>query len=89
MSEWEKYSGSIEKSREYHHRYHRAVNHPIRREILRLILKGMNEEDIAKTLNLSKSDFDYHLKVLIEGFCVKRIEGKLVVTQEGMVVGHL
>jgi predicted transcriptional regulator len=49
----------------------------------------MNEEDIAKTLNLSKSDFDYHLKVLIEGFCVKRIEGKLVVTQEGMVVGHL
>ena len=89
MSEWEKYSGSIEKSREYHHRYHRAVNHPIRREILRLIPRGMNEEDIAKTLNLSKSDLDYHLRVLIEGFCIKRINGKLVVTQEGIVVEYL
>lgn len=89
MSNWEDYSGSIEKSREYHHRYHRAVNHPIRKEILKLILKGMSEEEIAKSLNLSKSDLDYHINILIQGFCVKRIDGKLVITQEGMVVEYL
>ncbi|MDK2877206.1 MAG: hypothetical protein PWQ22_1616 [Archaeoglobaceae archaeon] len=89
MSDWEEYSESIEKSREYHQRYHRAVNHPIRKEILKLVLKGMSEEEIAKILNLSKSELDYHINILIQGFCVKRIDGKLVITQEGMVVEHL
>jgi len=89
VSNWEEYSGSIEKSREYHQRYHRAVNHPVRKEMLKLILKGFSEEEIAKALNLSKSEFDYHLNVLIQGFCVKKEKGKLVVTQEGMVVEHL
>ncbi|MCS7144468.1 MAG: helix-turn-helix domain-containing protein [Archaeoglobaceae archaeon] len=89
MSNWEEYSGSIEKSKEYHERYHRAVNHPIRKEILKLILKGLSEDEIAKILKLSRSEFDYHLQVLIQGFCVKRVDGKLVVTQEGMVVEFL
>lgn len=89
MSNWEKYSESIEKSREYHERYHRAINHPIRREILKLILKGLSEEEIAKVLKLSKTELDYHLQVLFQGFCIRRADGKLVVTQEGMVVEHL
>jgi len=89
VSSWEEYSESIERSKEYHHRYHRAVSHPVRKEILRLILKGLSEEEIARALNLSKSELDYHLNVLIQGFCVKKVEGKLLLTQEGMVVEHL
>ncbi|MCS7130261.1 MAG: helix-turn-helix domain-containing protein [Archaeoglobaceae archaeon] len=89
MSSWEEYSGSIEKSKEYHERYHKAVSHPIRKEILKLILKGLNEEEIARILKLSRAELEYHLQVLIQGFCIKRVDGKLVVTQEGMVVEFL
>ncbi|MCX8172155.1 MAG: helix-turn-helix domain-containing protein [Archaeoglobaceae archaeon] len=86
MPSWEEYSKSIEKSREYHQLYHRAINHPIRREILKLILKGMDEEKIAKMLNLSRFELEYHLQILHRGFCIKRSNGKLEITQEGMVV---
>ncbi|MDI9643319.1 MAG: helix-turn-helix domain-containing protein [Archaeoglobaceae archaeon] len=89
MSSWEEYSKSIEKSKEYHERYHRAVNHPIRKEILKLILKGLSEEQIARELNLSSSELNYHLQVLLQGFCIKRVDGKLVLTQEGRVVEHI
>lgn len=89
MSSWEKFSSSIELSREYHERYHKAVANPIRREILKLIRRGLSEEEIAKSLKISLSELEYHVQVLQHGFCVEKRDGKLVVTKEGEVVDHI
>lgn len=89
MSGWEEFSSSIESSREYHERYHKAVANPIRREILKLIQKGFCEEEIVKLLQISPSELNYHIQVLLRGFCLERKDGKLVITKEGEVVEHL
>ncbi|MBO8179906.1 MAG: helix-turn-helix transcriptional regulator [Archaeoglobus sp.] len=89
MSSWEKYSDSIEKSRIYHERYHKAVANPVRKEILKMIAEGKSEEEIMEKLNLSKKELDYHLKILEWGFCVERKDGKLRITKEGEVIEHL
>ncbi|MEM4278826.1 MAG: helix-turn-helix domain-containing protein [Archaeoglobaceae archaeon] len=89
MSCWENFSKSVESSKEYHERYHRAVANPIRREILKLIRKGLSEEEIAKSLQISLYELNYHLQVLHRGFCIEKKDGKLVVTKEGEVVEHI
>lgn len=89
MSSWEEFAGSIELSREYHERYHMAIANPIRREILKLISKGLNEKEIAKSLNLSLPELKYHLQVLIRGFCLKERDGKFTLTDEGRVVDRI
>ncbi|MET1124206.1 MAG: helix-turn-helix domain-containing protein [Archaeoglobaceae archaeon] len=87
---WEEYSGSIEDSREYHERYHRAVNHPIRRRILKLVSGGIkNLDEIAEKLKISREQLEYHVKVLEWGFCVERRGDVLELTKEGEVVEHL
>ncbi len=87
---WEKFSGSIESSRVYHERYHKAVNHPLRRKILKLIADGVSTEDeILRKLRISRSELDYHLRVLEWGFCVRRKDGRLELTKEGEVVEYL
>lgn len=89
MSSWEKFSDSIESSREYHERYHKAVANPIRREILRLVKKGLDEEEIVKVLQISPFELRYHIQILLSGFCLERKNGRLVVTKEGEVVEYL
>lgn len=89
MSKWKSFAHSIELSREYHERYHIAVANPIRRRILKLIQKGMKEDEIAKSLQISLPELSYHIQVLIRGFCVERKDGKLIVTKEGEVVDHI
>ena len=86
---WSKYSDSIEKSREYHKRYQIAVNNPIRRQILKLLLKGKKLNIIKHELNLSDSQLEYHLKILEWGFCIEREGDEIKVTKEGMVVNFL
>ena len=87
---WDEYSGSIESSRIYHERYHKAVNHPLRRRILKLIAEGVRDErGLMERLGISKSELDYHLRVLEWGFCVKRRSGRLELTKEGEVVEYL
>lgn len=89
MSSWETFSRSLELSREYHEKYHRAIANPIRREILKLIRRGLSEEEIAKSLQISLSELEYHVQVLQHGFCVEKRDGKLVVTKEGEVVEYI
>ena len=89
MSSWEKYSDSIEKSRIYHERYHKAVANPVRKEILKMIAEGKSEEEIMEKLNLSKKELDYHLKILEWGFCIERKDGGWRITKEGEVIEHL
>uniref|UniRef100_A0A7J2TJ81 ArsR family transcriptional regulator n=1 Tax=Archaeoglobus fulgidus TaxID=2234 RepID=A0A7J2TJ81_ARCFL len=86
MSSWKEFSGSIELSREYHERYHRAIASPVRRKILKLLALGFSEDEIMKELGISRSELDYHIKVLIRGFCVEKIGERFVLTKEGKVV---
>ncbi|AAB91116.1 MULTISPECIES: winged helix-turn-helix domain-containing protein [Archaeoglobus] len=89
MSSWEKYSDSIEKSRIYHERYHKAVANPVRKEILKMIAEGKNEDEIMEKLKLSKKELDYHLKILEWGFCIERKDGGWKITKEGEIIDYL
>ncbi len=88
-SSWEEFSDSIEKSRIYHERYHRAVSNPVRKRILKLIAMGKDEDEIMKELNISRKELDYHLRILEWGFCIVKEEGKWRITKEGEVVDYL
>ena len=85
---------SVEETRQYHTRYLRAINSPLRREILRALKEGdATIEDLQLSTGLDKDALKWHLSVLEHGFCVEKdIEkGKLVykLTQEGRVVDYL
>lgn len=86
---WRNYSGSIEKSREYHKRYQIAVNNPVRKRILKMLNEGKNMEEIKKELGLSEKDFEFHLQILEWGFCIVRNCNNVQLTKEGKVVEHL
>ena len=87
-------SKSIEENRLYHTRYLRAINSPLRREILRALNEGCATiEDLQSKTGLAKINLEWHLSVLEQGFCVEKDlkQGKLVykLTQEGKVVDYL
>lgn len=86
---WEKFSQSVESSRIYHERYHKAVNHPKRRKILTLIAQGKSVQEIAEELKISNSELEFHLKVLEWGFCIEKDGEKIKITREGKVVEYL
>jgi len=85
---------SIEETRQYHTRYLRAINSPLRRKILRALNKGYATiEDLQSTTGLDNETLKWHLSVLEHGFCVEKDikQGKLVykLTQEGRVVDYM
>ena len=85
---------SIEETRRYHTRYLRAINSPLRREILRALKEGCATiEDLQLSTGLDNDTLKWHLNVLEHGFCVEKDikKGKLVyeLTQEGRVVDYL
>ncbi len=85
---------SIEETRQYHTRYLRAINSPLRRKILRALKKGYATiEDLQSTTGLDNETLKWHLSVLEHGFCVEKDikQGKLVykLTQEGRVVDYM
>lgn len=84
----------MEKTRLFHSRYLRAINNPLRREILRIL----NEEastfgNLKVKLNLNEAALKWHLDILEHGFCIEKQskQGKQVytLTQEGKVVDFL
>ncbi len=86
--------GSIEQTREYHTRYLRAMNSPLRRAILRALKDGdASIDDLQVRTGLDPSTLRWHLSVLEHGFCVEKAlrDGELVyqLTQEGRVVDYL
>lgn len=89
MSKWEKFSKSIESSRMYHERYHKAVSNPVRKSILKMVAEGRSEGEIQELLGISKKELEYHLQVLEWGFCIERTENGWKITKEGEIVDHL
>ena len=87
-------SESIEETRRYHKLYLRAVNNPLRRKILLAIKEGYNKmEDLQKETELNRTNLEWHLSILEQGFCVERnVEnGKLKykLTKEGQLIEYL
>jgi DNA-binding transcriptional ArsR family regulator len=85
---------SIDETREYHTRYLRAINNPLRREILRALKKeGATIEDLESRTGLDNEALKWHLSLLEHGFCVEKNikKGKLIyqLTQEGRVVDYM
>lgn len=89
---WLEFSDTIEKNKEFHERYHKAVYHPIRKKILKMLKEGKNYDEIMNKLNLNEKNFEYHLRLLEWGFCIERDKDdkkKLKITEEGKIVDYL
>ncbi len=85
---------TLEETKEYHRRFLRAVNNPLRRRILRALKDGdATIEDLQKKTGLDAKTLEWHLSILIHGFCIEKEErGEATIyklTQEGEVVDFL
>ncbi|MHA1150821.1 MAG: hypothetical protein ACTSR8_21585 [Promethearchaeota archaeon] len=96
----EEYLKTNEGNKFYHDLYLKAVNHPIRREILAIVFdkKKILKQELFEILKnnkiLEEKDiFNYNIDYLIKALCIKRIEEKgevfLIITQSGEIVGYL
>ncbi len=83
----------MEDTKNRHRRYMRAIQHPLRRDILRAIEKGATTiEDLEKELGEDPKVLDWHLRALEQGFCIEIEEGsplRFTLTKEGRIVGYL
>lgn len=84
----------MEETKEYHVRYLRAVNNPLRRKILRALKEGENTiETLAERMEMNAKALEWHMNILEHGFCVESETTELGVvyklTQEGMVVDYV
>lgn len=84
----------MEETKEYHRRYLRAVNNPLRREILRALKdEDASIETLRSITGLEEGVLEWHLDVLEHGFCVEKTvrDGAVIykLTQEGEVVDFL
>ena len=85
---------SIEETRLNHSRYLRAMNNPLRRNILRIIKeKNYTIEELENKTHLKKATLKWHLDIFENGFCIEKHvkEGKTIytLTQEGKVIDFL
>jgi len=96
----DEFSKSPEGVRYLHDLYLKAVNHPVRREILNIINKKgrISKKELFKTLLESKiisdeSMFNYNIDYLIKAFCINLSEKEdeifYEITQSGKVVDYL
>ncbi len=87
-------SDSLEETKEYHIRYLRAINNPLRREILRALKDGdATIETLQTKTGLDAKAVQWHLSILEHGFCVEKEdrdgETFYKLTQEGKVVDYV
>ena len=96
----EDYGKSLEGNKYFHSLYLKAVNHPLRREILNIVNKAkrISKDDLIEKLLESntiedENIFNYNMDYLIKAFCIEKIEieGKIFyeITQGGQVVDYL
>ncbi|MFX1569404.1 MAG: hypothetical protein ACFFCV_13665 [Promethearchaeota archaeon] len=98
----EEYSKSVEGTRYLHDLYLKAVNHPIRREILNIVngTKRISKTELIKQLADNKIlhdeyVFNYNMDFLIKAFCIQSIKVENTdeiyyeITQSGKVVDYL
>jgi predicted transcriptional regulator len=83
---------TMEETKDRHRRYLRAINNPVRRNILRSMKDGKDSlELIAGDVGLDANTVEWHMRMLIDGFCVELDSSgnKYALTQEGLVVDFL
>jgi len=85
---------SSKETREYHLRYLRAVNSPLRRRILRALKEGdITVDALQSRTGLDRKALEWHLGILEHGFCVEKevVEGAVHyrLTKEGEVVDYV
>lgn len=98
----EEFGRTLEGSKYFHDLYLKAVNHPVRREILTLLSgkDGLSKENLVEKLldrKLIKDEdaFKYHIDYLIKALCIelkrdeKSSEEFYYITQEGKVIDYL
>lgn len=96
----EDFSKSVESSKYYHDLYLKAVNHPIRREILKIVNDSDGISEKRLFIQLSKKEIlkdpsilEYNINFLIKALCIEKIERRdrtyYVITQAGKVVDYL
>ena len=98
----EEYSQTMEGSKYLHDLYLKAVNHPIRREILEIVNKAkkISKKDLLKVLIEKKvikeeNQLVYNIDYLIKAFCINSIEADdsdeifYEITQSGKVIEYL
>ena len=84
----------MEETKEYHVRYLRAVNNPLRREILRAMKEGESTlEALGEKVGMEAKALKWHMDILEHGFCVEKEDrdGEILyrLTQEGTVVDYV
>lgn len=87
-------TNSEDETRQFHERYLRAVNSPLRRRILDALNEGKATiEELKSETGLNETTLKWHLNVLESGFCIKKEnkKGSLIckLTQEGKVVEYI
>ena len=96
----EEFNTSLEGVKYLHDLYLKAVNHPIRREILNIVndskiiaKKKLFDELSTKEIISDESMFKYNIDYLIKAFCINQIEKDddtyYEITQSGKVVDYL
>ncbi|MHA1885531.1 MAG: hypothetical protein ACW96S_10795 [Promethearchaeota archaeon] len=79
----EDYGKTVEGTKYLHSLYLKAVNHPIRREILNIVNEKKNDE----------AALNYNMDYLIKAFCVQKTKAEneeyYEITQSGRVVEYL
>ena len=96
----EDYGKTVEGSKYLHSLYLKAVNHPVRREILFIVNKAKKisknsllEIMKGKDLVNDEAALDYNIDYLTKAFCVKKTveenETYYEITQSGQVVDYL
>ena len=98
----EDYSQTLEGTKYLHGLYLKAVNHPVRRQILEIVnkskkisKKALLKELIEKNLIQEENQLIYNVDYLIKAFCINSIEddssGEIFyeITQSGKVIEYL
>ncbi|MHA1439181.1 MAG: hypothetical protein ACTSPD_16540 [Promethearchaeota archaeon] len=91
---------TLESSKYYHSLYLKAVNHPIRRKILKIIneINPISKKQLFEKLNKKEnlennSFFTYHIEFLIKALCIKKYvkNNKIYyeITQSGKIIEFL
>ena len=81
-------------TRQFHERYLRAMNSPLRRKILSVLNEGnATIEELEAKTGLNEIELKWHLDMLEHGFCIEKEEKRGILifklTQEGRVVNRI
>ncbi|MFX1275812.1 MAG: hypothetical protein ACFFBP_04310 [Promethearchaeota archaeon] len=96
----EEYGKTIEGTKYLHDLYLKAVNHPVRKEMLKIINNEMkiSKKDLVnnlleKQIINDESAFNYNIEYLIKALCVNKIEENneiyYKITQMGQIIDYL